>query len=414
MGGGSPSSYTVLLGAHLRLDQHAQHVAAADGFVEKEFFLDEFRGRSVLIAVAPGAPGARPDLRPLAGAVADLVRNDTRIVFWWPDSGGGAERRLRGALRRARGLARRRLQPPAPFKRITVSSDGAEIDALRAELWGTLRRERMCVLVAAGAVRAAFARSVGALATALRVPKLVLLDPAGGLVPDASPRLSFVDANVLDTLLRDGEAEWSGLGDRRDLLVAVRDALEGGIEAVNICTLEGVADELFTYEGSGTLFTRGDYCHVAPLGLDDFAQAERLLERGQREGLLKLRSPDEIAEVLAVGYGATICDRHLAGVAGLLVAPYAAERAGEIVGLYTITRFKGEGIGERLVARLVAEAESRGLDYMFACAVDERAVQFFLRRGFAPVGAGDVPATKWVGYDARRRARVAVLKRPVR
>jgi len=242
----------------------------------------------------------------------------------------------------------------------------------------------------------------------------VLLDPAGGLVPDASPRLSFVDANVLDTLLRHGEAEWSGLGDRRDLLVAVRDALEGGVEAVNICTLEGVADELFTYEGSGTLFTRDDYCHVAPLGLDDFAQAERLLERGQREGLLKLRSPDEIAEVIAVGYGATICDRHLAGVAGLLVAPYAAERAGEIVGLYTITRFKGEGIGERLVTRLVAEAESRGLDYMFACAVDERAVQFFLRRGFARVGAGDVPAAKWVGYDARRRARVAVLKRPVR
>jgi len=387
---------------------------AADGFVEKEFFLDEFRGRSVLIAVAPGAPGARPDLRPLAGAVADLVRNDTRVVFWWPDSGGGAERRLRGALRRARGLARRRFQPPAPFKRITASSDGAEIDALRAELWGTLRRERMCVLVAAGAVPAAFARSVGALATALRVPKLVLLDPAGGLVPDASPRLSFVDANVLDTLLRHGEAEWSGLGDRRDLLVAVRDALEGGVEAVNICTLEGVADELFTYEGSGTLFTRDDYCHVAPLGLDDFAQAERLLERGQREGLLKLRSPEEIAEVLAVGYGATICDRHLAGVAGLLVTPYAEERAGEIVGLYTITRFKGEGIGERLVTRLVAEAESRDLDYMFACAVDERAVQFFLRRGFVRVGAGDVPAAKWVGYDARRRARVAVLKRPVR
>jgi N-acetylglutamate synthase-like GNAT family acetyltransferase len=226
--------------------------------------------------------------------------------------------------------------------------------------------------------------------------------------------LSFVDANVLDTLLRHGEAEWSGLGDRRALLVAVREALDGGVEAVNVCTLEGVADELFSYEGSGTLFTRGDYCHVAPLALDDFAQAERLLERGQREGLLKLRSPDEIAEVLAVGFGATLCDRHLAGVAGLLTAPYAAESAGEIIGLYTITRFKGEGIGERLVNRLLAEAESRGLAYVFACAVDERAMQFFARLGFTRVGPAAVPAAKWVGYDARRRARIAVLKRALR
>jgi hypothetical protein len=157
----------------------------AEPFVEKDFYLDEFRGRSVLIAVAPEAAAARPDLRPLAGAVADLVRNGARVVFWWPDSGGAAERRLRGALRRARGLARRRLQPPAPFKRVAASLDGAEVDALRAELWGTLRRERMCVLVAAGAEPATFPGPVCALATALGIPKLVLLDARGGLVPDA-------------------------------------------------------------------------------------------------------------------------------------------------------------------------------------------------------------------------------------
>jgi amino-acid N-acetyltransferase len=95
----------------------------------------------------------------------------------------------------------------------------------------------------------------------------------------------------------------------------------------------------------------------------------------------------------------------------LLTAPYEPERIGEIVGLYTITRFKGEGIGERLVNRLVAEAEARALEYVFACAVDERAMQFFLRVGFERVRADRVPAAKWVGYDARRRARVAVFKR---
>jgi amino-acid N-acetyltransferase len=243
------------------------------------------------------------------------------------------------------------------------------------------------------------------------VAKLVIVHPSGGLLAAAPRRLSFVDASVLDTLLRQGEAEWTGLGDRRPILAAVRDALAGGVEAVNLCTPEGVGEELFTYEGSGTLFTQGDYCHVGPLGIDDFTQAERLLERGQREGLLKFRTPREMAQVLAVGFGAVLAPRHLAGVAGLLTAPYAAERAGEIVGLYTITRFKGEGIGERLVARLLVEAERRGLAYVFAAAVDERAQQFFARLGFVPVDPRSVPRAKWRGYDARRRARVTVFRR---
>ena len=40
-------------------------------FVEKDFYLEQFRGRTVLIAVAPAAAAGRADLRPLAGTVAD-------------------------------------------------------------------------------------------------------------------------------------------------------------------------------------------------------------------------------------------------------------------------------------------------------------------------------------------------------
>jgi N-acetylglutamate synthase-like GNAT family acetyltransferase len=290
--------------------------------------------------------------------------------------------------------------------------DAAADDAgapLSAALWGAIRRDRLCVLSVRGAP--AFPRQATELAVSLRIPKLVLVDAHGGLLAaEPGRRLSFVDESVLDTLLRQGEAEWSGLGDRRDVLVAVRDAMRGGVEAVNLCTPEGIGEELFTYVGSGTLVTQGDYCHVGPLGLDEFAQAERLLERGQREGMLKVRTPEEMAAVLAVGFGATVCARHLAGVAGLLTAPYAPERAAEIVGLYTITRFKGEGIGERLVSRLLAEAEARGLAYVFAVAIDERAQQFFTRLGFRRVGLDDVPVTKWAGYDTRRRARVGVFR----
>ena len=382
--------------------------AAGEPFEEKDFYLEEFRGRSVLIAVAPACVVERADVRPLAATVTELVRNDTRVLLWWPAKGPGAERRLLAALARSR-RSRSGLIPRLRLDETVLADEGP--DALAATLWSAVRRDRLCVLVVGG--QAPFPAQAAALAVGLRIPKLVLVDPRGGLLAAAPRRLSFVDESVLETLLRQGEAEWSGLGDRRGVLMGVREALRGGVEAVNLCTPEGIGDELFTYVGSGTLFTRGDYCHVGPLGLDDFAQAERLLERGQREGMLKLRTPEEMAQVLAVGFGATICGRHLAGVAGLLTASYAAERAGEIVGLYTITRFKGEGIGERLVARLLAEAEQRGLAYVFAAAIDERAQQFFVRLGFARVPPGDVPGAKWAGYDARRRARVAVFRRNV-
>src|SRR5262249_7205209 len=85
-------------------------------------------------------------------------------------------------------------------------------------------------------------------------------------------------------------------------------------------------------------------------------------------------------------------------------------RAGEIAGLYTINRFKGEGLGDRLVARILQEASTLGLDYVFACTVDERAQQFFERQGFARVPQDAVPDSKWVGYDARRRQIVAAFR----
>src|SRR5262249_19723128 len=235
------------------------------------------------------------------------------------------------------------------------------------------------------------------------------VDPRGGLELSGT-RLSFVNENVLETVLQQGQAEWSGLGDRRGLLVEVRAALESGVEQVNLCPPDGVAEELFTYAGSGTLFTEGDYTRVGRLALDELEQAERLLERGHREGVLKVRSPDEMAQVLGAGFGVTVCGRHLAGVAGLLTTPYAAERAGEIVGLYTITRFKGEGLGDRLIGRIVEEAGVMGLDYVFACTVDEHAQQFFERQGFVRVEQDAIPPRKWVGYDPRRRQRVAVFR----
>ncbi len=388
--------------------------AGREPFGEKDFYLEELRGRSVLVALAPRVVAERAPLDALAATIAELMRNGTRVLVWWPAGRAGTERRLLKALPRRgtrRAGARRR---PSPVLAVKLGGRATwDGEALSALLWQRVRRQRLCILSVTGHVAAAYPDHVTAIAVDLRVPKVVLVDPDGGLVASGS-RLSFVDGHVLDTLLREGEAEWTGLGERRRLLVAVDRALDDGVESVNLCGPTAVAEELFSYTGSGTLFTVNDYCRVRPLALDEFAQAERLLDRGQREGLLKFRTRGEMAQLLATAYGATICDRHLAGVAALLTAPYAAERVGEIVGLYTITRFKGEGLGERLVDALLSDADRRGLVAVFATTIDDRAAQFFDRIGFTRVRPDAVPAAKWRRYDARRRTRVIVFRRELR
>jgi amino-acid N-acetyltransferase len=244
----------------------------------------------------------------------------------------------------------------------------------------------------------------------LRVHKLVLVESAGGVASPEGTPLSFMDEAMLTAVLQPGQAEWTGLATRRDTLEAVRAALLAGVRAVNLCALDGLARELYTYEGSGTLFTREDYCRIERLGIDDFEEVERLIARGQREGYLKPRTPAEVARILINGFGAEMGSHHFAGVCGLEIDAYRAERVGEIVGLYTITRFKGEGVGGRLVVRALEEARAQRLRYVFACTVDERAQVFFERHGFASVSADEVPAAKWVGYERQRRARVKCMR----
>src|SRR5262249_43895492 len=61
---------------------------------EKEFYLEEFRGRSVLIAVAPAVVAARASLKSLGAAVTALVRHDTLVILWWPHVVPHSERPL--------------------------------------------------------------------------------------------------------------------------------------------------------------------------------------------------------------------------------------------------------------------------------------------------------------------------------
>jgi amino-acid N-acetyltransferase len=380
---------------------------AAVVFDEKEFYLDEFRGRTLVFAVHHDGGSER--LRVLGEALRDMLANDTRVIVI-----------LGGAAARGKAGLRALLRPLPPIPAVTeppvlslgeAPAAGTIDSSFLLAVWEVLRTSPLLLVACEGSTPDALTDVAHQLGTRLRVHKLVVVDEAGGVRPPGTPGvMSFMDETMLEALLRPGEAESAGLGGRRALLEAIHRGLRAGIASINLCPLDGVAHELFTYEGAGTLFTRQDYCRVAPLALDDFHEVEKLLERGQREGYLKMRSPAEIGRILIAGYGATIGEHHLAGVCALETEPYAAQRAGEIVGLYTMTRFKGEGVGAKLVEQMKKEGQRLGLAYLFASTTQERVGQFFERQGFRVVETTEVPAAKWLDYDPARKAAVRVYR----
>jgi len=306
-----------------------KHRPSVEAFDEQQFYLDEFRGRTLLFAMPVECLQRETDYESLGAVTSRLLTNDTRVLVLVgvPDA-SRSDQILRRLQRRLSPLIFRDETAPlfaqrgaraAAFVPLAAAAFSApdNATALLSNVWSTLRRGPLFVGAIAGAGAGDTIQFATQVAVRLRVHKLVLVDADDGIAGADGKQLSFLDEKTLTTLLEAGQAEWAGLATRRPIFEVVRTALLSGVSSVNLCTLAGMARELFTYEGSGTLFTSADYCTIQRLGIDDFEEVERLIERGQREGLLKPRAADEVASMLVNGYGATIGAHHLAGICAL-------------------------------------------------------------------------------------------------
>lgn len=358
-------------------DERAETLLPPPAFSEKGFYLEEFRGRTLAILAPERELG---DSVELVEVLRELERNGTSVL-----------------VLAASWAALERL-----YAKPVV---GADVERLEGAVYrGLLESPRVGILGPADAALPALARRV---ATRLALRKLVILDPDGGLRRETGARDSFVDLAELRVLLAGGAPLESPR--RRALLAEIREALEVGLPACNLCTGAGLGAELFTYAGSGTLFTRERYVDVRQLGIDDYDAACDLIGRGVEEGYLAPRSESELDEVLAAGFGAFVEGRHLAGIGALL--PYPGDHSGEVASLYTLTRFAGEGVGAHLVRHALARATEQGLAYVFACTTSDRVANFFERQGFERVAHERVAPAKWRGYDRDRLAYVLCLRR---
>ncbi|MCP5056553.1 MAG: GNAT family N-acetyltransferase [bacterium] len=349
--------------------------AMAPGFSERAFYQREFRGRTLALATP-----LSDDLRhpAVTRALEILEEGGGRVVLVAPDR----------EVLNLHSLG-------ATFS--------AEEDRLEGALWRQLdKAARVGVQVGADD----FASGLRNLATGLRFFKVVRLDGEGGLVTTQEGRHSFVHLEELKGWLAEGGSSLAGR-DRMALWSEVAALLGAGLPAVNVCTAAGLTDELFTYSGVGTLFTRERYVGVRALTIDDYTAAADLVARGMEEGYLAPRSEAEIDRILVSGFGAFVEDHHLAGMGALL---HWGDQ-GEISALYTLTRFLGEGVGQHLVAHAVERAASLGLRGIFACTTSQRVAAFFERQGFSQVPPDQLPPAKWKSYDPARRGKLRCLRR---
>jgi N-acetylglutamate synthase-like GNAT family acetyltransferase len=378
------------------LDQSAAGGAAL--FDEKSFYLEEFYGKSLLFALIPPSGERVGELDPLVRTLRELRRNQARCIVIVPADA------LARIMRRLGRLAPR-AEPPIFNPGAGRRSRPYPPDSAVARIWRVLSAGSIVVAAADTVKPSDFTVFAEELASRMRVFKLILLDRQGGLTAGGGERLSFVELSRIDRATRKQRS-----ARRRAELRAVARALRDGVGSVNLVAPREVYDELFSFVGTGTLFTERQYGFVRPISIDDFKEVEALIVRGQREGHLLARSREEIAELLPSCFGYRVGDEHLAGVCSLLTERYHRERAGEITALYTLTRFAGEGVAVELVKQVLNEARERPLRYVFACTAEERAARFFARLGFHRVGPQDIPSVKWRGYDRARMSRLEIFR----
>ncbi|MBF0161286.1 MAG: GNAT family N-acetyltransferase [Magnetococcales bacterium] len=378
-------------------------------FSERAFFLKAFQGICLTFVLSQSS-----DLTPPALALLQQVLQE---VLPTPRS----EHRDNGRvllLFHAVPAVTTRLQPLfSALSATVVQIDPVEPRHLPPALWQVSHQKQRPALVAIGVEATtpqAFAEKIGVLALLLRMSRLVWVDAAGGIPDGTGQTVTFLNSTRLADILRGGD------GERIGLLKLFQTMLVGGVKAISLCRLTELDQELFTYQGMGSFFSRRPYCQVRRLGLDDFELAAALLRKGEQEGFLLPRSDGAVAQVLTHSYGAFILENRLAGICALETTAYQAEQAGEIVSLYTLTRFQGVGVGGQLLNHVVRDAKRRGLSSLFACTRHPRVADFFLRcrfgrqrNHFHRVGAEQVPAAKWHAYDPDRQRQIICLCLPL-
>ncbi|MBF0131569.1 MAG: GNAT family N-acetyltransferase [Magnetococcales bacterium] len=350
---------------------------------EKEFFLELFRGKTLCLSLI-SYEGAEA-VTAFEACLKELVAADIRLVLLIRENGPKGSHREFSFL--------------TDHDYCWHSSQSQTPPSLPADLWK--QKSGIFPILIEADDTATFLERIVTLSVSWRISRMIFIEERGGITDERGNLANFINFKRLSEL--NHSLEWADQYFHKILLKSIHTLLSHGVGAVGLCRMIDFQRELFTYEGCGTFFSCKHYCEVRGLVWDDFPKVAALIHQGVKENYLLPRSEERISKILLNGFGAFIAIHHLAGICGLFTEGYEQDNAGEVVALYALTRFQGEGIGVRLVQRLKEEGQEKGLAYLFACTQQSKVMDFFQRQGFIAAASSQIPQAKWDGYDPARK-----------
>jgi amino-acid N-acetyltransferase len=257
-------------------------------------------------------------------------------------------------------------------------------------------------------------------AIALDADKLIFLMDSSGVHNARGELLREMTAQKAKNLLQHVKNNYSDNGEKESkeapnitedeayyLPAAIRACDHGVARTHLICrhTDGAILQELFTYDGIGTMVTEMPLESMRQAEIGDVGALLQLIEPLEAEGILVRRGRERLEMEIEQFY-VMEHDGRVIGCAALY--PFGQERTAEFACLAIHPAYRGGGRGDRLFHYCEEQAKELGFRTIFCRTT--RTEHWYLESGFIEKTVTDLPTEKQKIYNLQRRSKVFVKK----
>lgn len=236
-------------------------------------------------------------------------------------------------------------------------------------------------------------------AITLEAEKLILLGSSDGLIDSEGRTISQIASSDLVSNIR------SFSGEQRMHAEAALAAVTNGVNRAHLLSHQddgALLQELFTYEGYGTLITQGDYEHLRNATIDDVGGILEILSPLEEDGVLVRRSR-EILETEINRF--KVIERDGIIIACAALYPYSSEM-GELACVAVSPDYRSGNRGDRLLTAISEQALNEGMNRIFV--LTTRTAHWFKERGFCDADISALPEERQSLYNFQRNSKVFI------
>ena len=240
------------------------------------------------------------------------------------------------------------------------------------------------------------------LASALKAEKLIFVIEGRGVTNEQGQHVSSLTAQQAEDLLHAGHLQRDVTAYLPYAIKATRD----GIPRAHLVSHHedgSLLAELFTNGGTGTMIARDSLVKVRNASVDDIGPILNLIRPLEEQGILVKRSREHL-EMEISQYSVLEHDGKIYGCVAMHVFPEAGMAK---LACLAVAPERREGrFGETLLKHVEYQARTRGLKALFV--LTTQTAHWFVERGFAEAGRGQLPLARQAFYNNQRRSKIFV------